>query len=65
MSAGPPEVVIRDATAKAAKRLSINRMIVCSSMNCETCEARIATIKNNDKMRLILSSLLSPSHKVA
>ena len=27
-------------------------MIACCGINCETCEARIATMKNDDKMRV-------------
>ena len=30
----------------------MNKMIACCGINCETCEARIATIKNDDKMRV-------------
>jgi hypothetical protein len=29
----------------------MNKMIACCGINCETCEARIATIKDDDKMR--------------
>ena len=29
----------------------INKMIACCGINCEKCEARIATIKDDDKMR--------------
>ena len=31
---------------------NMNKMIACCGINCETCEARIATIKNDDKMRI-------------
>ena len=31
---------------------AMNKMIACCGINCETCEARIATIKNDDKMRV-------------
>ena len=30
----------------------MNKMIACCGINCETCEARIATMKNDDKMRV-------------
>ena len=30
----------------------MHKMIACCGINCETCEARIATIKNDDKMRV-------------
>lgn len=30
----------------------MNKMIACCGINCETCVARIATIKNDDKMRV-------------
>ena len=30
----------------------MNILIACCGINCETCEARIATIKNDDKMRV-------------
>ena len=29
----------------------INKMIACCGINCEKCETRIATIKDDDKMR--------------
>lgn len=28
-----------------------NKLIACCGLNCETCEARIATINNDDKLR--------------
>ena len=34
------------------RNTNMNKMIACCGINCETCEARIATIKNNDKMRV-------------
>ena len=30
----------------------MNKLIACCGINCETCEARLATIKNDDKMRV-------------
>lgn len=30
----------------------MNKMIACCGINCETCVTRIATIKNDDKMRV-------------
>ena len=30
----------------------MNKMIACCGINCKTCEARIATMKNDDKMRV-------------
>ena len=33
-------------------KYNMNKMIACCGINCKTCEARIATMKNDDKMRV-------------
>ena len=33
----------------------MNRMIAYCGINCETCEARIATMKNDDNMRVVVA----------
>ena len=35
----------------------MNKMIACCGINCETCEARIATINNDDKMRIEVAKI--------
>ena len=40
------------AASNLIRQINMNKMIACCGINCETCEARIATIKNDDKMRV-------------
>ena len=38
--------------ARSKNKTNMNKMIACCGINCKTCEARIATMKNDDKMRV-------------
>ena len=42
----------------------MNKMIACCGINCETCEARLATMKNDDKMRVEVAKNKNTCKKV-
>ena len=42
----------------------MNQYIACCGLNCETCEARIATVNNDDTLREKVAALWSELTKI-